>query len=118
MDRPLTDLPEPRTVGGIELVPFTWDRDDEVRRAHNAAFTEHHGSSERDPHTRRSLFPRQRGVRPDLSVLALQNGVLQGYVLSYVYEADTLATGQRRADLGQIGVLPDARGRGLATAVI
>jgi ribosomal protein S18 acetylase RimI-like enzyme len=106
------------TVPGVELVPFTPDRDDEVRRAHNAAFTEHHGSSERDPDTWRSLFTGQRAFRPDLSVLALQNGVLQGYVLSYVYEADTLATGQRRADLGQIGVLPDARGRGLATAVI
>jgi len=118
MERPLTDLPNVPTVPGVELVPFTPDRDDEVRRAHNAAFTEHHGSSERDPDTWRSLFTGQRAFRPDLSVLALQNGVLQGYVLSYVYEADTLATGHRRADLGQIGVLPDARGRGLATAVI
>ena len=118
MERPLTDLPNVPTVPGVELVPFTPDRDDEVRRAHNAAFTEHHGSSERDPDTWRSLFTGQRAFRPDLSVLALQDGVLQCYVLSYVYEADTLATGQRRADLGQIGVLPDARGRGLATAVI
>ena len=118
MERPLTDLPPVRAVPGIELVPFTPDRDDEVRRAHNAAFTEHHGSSERDPETWTALFTGQRAFRPDLSVLALEDGVVLGYVLAYVYEADTLATGERRVDLGQIGVLPSARGRGVASAVI
>lgn len=48
MQRPLTALPEPREVPGVELVPFSWDRDDEVRRAHDASFTEHHGSAEHD----------------------------------------------------------------------
>jgi mycothiol synthase len=118
MERTLTDLPALEPVPGIELVPFTADRDDEVRRAHNAAFTQHHGSSERDPATWQSLFTGQRAFRPDLSVLALEDGVVLGYLLAYVYEADTLATGQRRADFGQIGVLPQARGRGLASAVI
>ena len=118
MERPLTDLPEVTEVPGLEMVPFTPDRDDEVRRAHNASFTEHHGSSERDPATWRSLFTGQRAFRPDLSVLALEDGVVVGYALAYVYEADTLATGKRQLHLGQIGVLPRARGRGVATAVI
>ena len=59
-----------RRSPGVELVPFTWDRDDEVRRAHNAAFTRHHGSSERDPEAWQSLFTGQRSFRPDLSRLA------------------------------------------------
>src|SRR3954447_14642418 len=82
MSRPLTDLPPLPAVPGIELVPYTPDRDDEVRRAHNAASTEHHGSSERDPETWRSLFTGQRAFRSDLSVLALEDGVLLGYVLA------------------------------------
>jgi mycothiol synthase len=118
MERPLTELPPVRPVPGIELVPYTPDRDDEVRRAHNAAFTEHHGSSERDPGTWQALFTGQRAFRPDLSILALEDGVVLAYLLAYVYEADALATGERRADFGQIGVLPHARGRGLASAVI
>jgi mycothiol synthase len=118
MSRPLTDLPPLQAVPGIELVPYTPDRDDEVRRAHNAAFTEHHGSSERDPETWQALFTGQRAFRPDLSVLAIEDGVLLGYVLAYVFEADALALGERRSDLGQIGVLPQARGRGLASAMI
>jgi mycothiol synthase len=118
MQRPLADLPAVPDVEGAELVPFSWDRDDEVRRAHNAAFTEHHGSAERDEVTWRTWFTGQRGFRPDLSVLALADGAVVAYVLAYVFEADTAATGIRETDFGQIGVLPAARGRGLARAAI
>jgi ribosomal protein S18 acetylase RimI-like enzyme len=118
MQRPLTDLPEARFVPGIDVVPFAWDRDDEVRRAHNAAFTRHHGSSERDADAWGALFTGQRGFRPDLSRLAVEDGAVVGYVLSYVFEADTAARGTREVSLGQIGVLPSARGRGVASALI
>jgi mycothiol synthase len=118
MQRPLVDLPEPREVPGVELVPFDWDRDEEVRRAHNASFTEHHGSAERDADTWRAMFTGQRSFRPDLSVLAVEDGAVVGYVLAYVWEADTAATGVQETHFGQIGVLPHARGRGIASAVI
>jgi ribosomal protein S18 acetylase RimI-like enzyme len=118
MQRPLIDLPDVAPVAGVEVVPFTWDRDDEVRRAHNTAFTRHHGSSERDPDAWRSLFTGQRNFRPDLSRLAVEDGTVVGYVLAYVFEADTTARGTREVSLGQIGVLPPARGRGVASAVI
>jgi mycothiol synthase len=118
MQRPLTDLPEVPAVHGVDLVPFSWDRDDEVRRAHNAAFVEHHGSSERDETSWRTWFTGQRAFRPDLSVLAVADGAVVAYVLAYVHESDTAATGVRETHLGQIGVLPAARGRGLAKATI
>ncbi|MFD2090688.1 GNAT family N-acetyltransferase [Blastococcus deserti] len=118
MERPLTDLPELPAVDGVELVPFTWDRDDEVRQAHNAAFTQHHGSAERDATTWQTLFTGQRAFRPDLSVLAVADGAVVAYVLAYVFAADTAANGYEQVDLGQIGVLPSARGRGLAKATI
>jgi mycothiol synthase len=118
MQRPLTDLPKPRSVPGIDIVPFAWARDDEIRRAHNAAFARHHGSSERDPESWGALFTGQRGFRPDLSRLAVGDGAVVGYVLAYVYEADTAARGTREVVLGQIGVLPPARGRGVAGALI
>jgi mycothiol synthase len=118
MERPLTDLPEEPPSAGVEIVPFSWDRDDEVRRAHNAAFTRHHGSSERDPESWTALFTGQRSFRPDLSRLAVLDGAVAGYALAYVFEADTAARGSREVSLGQIGVLPPARGRGVASAVI
>jgi mycothiol synthase len=118
MQRPLTELPETRPLAGADIVPFTWDRDDEVRRAHNAAFVRHHGSSERDSEAWTSLFTGQRSFRPDLSRLAVEDGAVIGYVLAYVFEADTAARGAREVDLGQIGVLQPARGRGVATALV
>jgi mycothiol synthase len=118
MQRPLTDLPELRPVPGVDLVPFSWDRDDEIRRAHNAAFTEHHGSAERDADSWQAMFTGQRAFRPDLSVLAVEDGAVVGYVLAYVYDADSQATGVRETHLGQIGVVPSARGRGIAAAAI
>jgi ribosomal protein S18 acetylase RimI-like enzyme len=87
-------------------------------RAHNAAFTDHYGSSERDPGSWQLMFTGQRNFRPDLSVLAIEDGAVVGYVLAYVHEANTEATGERETYLGQIGVLPPVRGRGISTAVI
>jgi mycothiol synthase len=118
MERRLDELPVAPAVDGVQLVPFTWDRDDEVRRAHNASFTEHHGSAERDTTTWQTLFTGQRAFRPDLSVLALEDDAVVGYALGYVYEADSGARGYDEVHLGQIGVLPSARGRGLASALI
>lgn len=118
MSRPLTELPAPREVDGVELVAFDWARDEQVRHAHNAAFTEHYGSSERDRTSWRTMFTGQRAFRPDLSVLAVSGDDVLGYVLAYVHEADTAATGRVDAYYGQIGVVPAARGRGLSKAVI
>lgn len=118
MERSLHALPEVRPVDGVRLVPFDPARDDEVRRAHNAAFTEHHGSSERDPETWRRMYTGTRAFRPDLSVLAIEDDAVVGYVLASVFEADTAARGYREVHYGQIGVLPPARGRGLASAMI
>jgi mycothiol synthase len=118
MDRPLTELPPLRQVEGVDLVPFSWDRDDDVRLAHNAAFTEHYGSSERDRASWQVMFTGQPSFRPDLSVLAVSGGAVLAYALSYVSEATVAATGVRESYFGQIGVVPTARGRGLAKAVI
>ena len=118
MDVPLTDLPPLRRVDGVDLVPFGWDRDEDVRLAHNAAFTEHYGSSERDVASWQVMFTGRRTFRPDLSVLAVSDGAVLGYALSYVSEATAAATGVRESYFGQIGVVPAARGRGLSKAVI
>lgn len=118
MTRPMTGLPDPRTVDGVQLVPYEWARDEEVRRAHNASFVDHFGTAERDEYAWRTWFTGQRAFRPDVSRVALADGAVVGYALVYEHEADTLATGLREAYFGQIGVLPAARGRGIASAAI
>jgi mycothiol synthase len=118
MRRPLTELPPVRRVEGVELVPFDRDRDEEVRRAHNVSFVDHFGTAERDQYAWRTWFTGQKAFRPELSRMALADGAVVGYALVYEYDADTAATGVREAYLGQIGVLPAARGQGVASACI
>ena len=118
MHRPLTDLPAPRSVDGVALVPFDRARDSEVRHAHNRAFADHWGSSVRDEASWATMFTGAASFRPDLSVLAIDDDAVVGYVLAHVRESDTRATGRREAHYGQIGVLPEQRGRGLSKALI
>jgi mycothiol synthase len=118
MRRPLTDLPAVRTVEGIQLVPFDRDRDEEVRLAHNRAFVDHFGTAERDAFAWQTWFTGQKAFRPELSRLALADGAVVGYSLVYEHDADTAATGVREAYFGQIGVLPEGRGRGVASTCI
>ena len=118
MHRPMTGLPAPRTVAGVELAPYDWARDEEVRAAHNLSFVDHFGTAERDAYAWQTWFTGQRAFRPDVSRLALADGAVVGYALVYEHEADTAATGLREAYFGQIGVLPGARGRGIASAAI
>jgi len=118
MRRPLADLPPVRALTDVQLVPFDPDRDEEVRLAHNVAFVDHFGTAERDAYAWQTWFTGQKAFRPQLSRLALVDGAVVGYTLVYEYDADTEATGVREAYFGQIGVLPAARGRGVASACI
>jgi mycothiol synthase len=118
MRRPLGGLPPVRATEGVDLVPFDAERDEEVRRVHNAAFVDHFGTAERDAYAWQTWFTGQKAFRPELSRLALADGAVVGYTLVYEHDADTAATGIREAYFGQIGVLPGARGRGVASACI
>ncbi len=120
------DLPGPQPMPGIRLAPFDPDLDDEVRRAHNIAFRDHFGSTERTPEEWRQYFTGTRAFRPDLSLLALADGSgtgeghadVAGFLLGYIYDADVAAKGRREVLLGQLGTLPAYRGRGIGSALL
>jgi mycothiol synthase len=118
MRRPLTDLPPVPAPDGVTLRPYDWSRDDKIRQIHNTCFVDHAGVNERDRYSWETFFTGQRAFRPDLSRIAVGDGGILGYALVYEHEADTQATGVREAFLGQIGVLPAARGLGVARSVI
>lgn len=114
-------LPLVRPMGGVRIEPFDEGRDEEVRLAHNLAFRGHFGSTERDPEEWRRYFTGSRAFRPDLSLLAVQDddrAEISGYLLAYVYAADVAASGRREVYLGQLGTLPDFRGRGVGSGLM
>ena len=106
-------------VPGVELVPFTWDRDDEVRRAHNAAFTEHHGSAERDAADLAHLVHRSARASGRTSRCSPSRTAPSSVTSSPTSSRPTPpppACG--RPTSGRSASLPAARGRGLAKATI
>jgi mycothiol synthase len=102
----------------LRLLPFDPAYDDATRRAHNVAFADHYGSSQRDETEWRQWFTGQRAFLPECSFLVLDGDQIAAYLLAYFWAADAEATGVREGYIGQIGSLPPWRGRGLASALI
>jgi ribosomal protein S18 acetylase RimI-like enzyme len=94
------------------LQRFRPELDDAVRSAHVAAFTTHWGSSPVSDHTWRVFVTGSRTFRPEFSsVAATIDGTVDGYALAYQYEPGEIW-------IGQLGVLPALRRRGLATSLL
>ena len=113
------DLPPARVPAGIGIVPYRADLDEPMRVAKNEAFREHWDVTPSTPEAWRSLFTGAE-FRPALSPLAVSAGTGQivGLIVTHESEAETAATGRPDAHLNNVGTLPQARGRGVATALI
>lgn len=119
LEHPDPPLPPVLPPAGVRIGSYVQERDDDVRCAHNVAFDGHFGSTERDIEEWRGYFTGSRSFRPELSLLAEGRGAeIAGYLLAYVYEADVVARGRREVYVGQIGTLPDYRGRGVGSALM
>ena len=118
MVRDLDQLPPAAALPpGLSLVQFDRGYDEAVRVAHNAAFSEHWGSRDRDPVEWQQWFTGARSFRPAVSFLVLAGSEVVAYLLSYFYEADAVATGVRDAWIGQVGTARRWRGNGLASGL-
>jgi mycothiol synthase len=107
-------LPEvPPTPPGLTRSPYSADRDEAVRQAHREAFADHWGAIPPDERSWSRSYTGMRAFQPDVSWLVLHDDEVAAYLLTYFWEADTAATGVREAFLGQLGVRPAWRRRGL-----
>jgi mycothiol synthase len=115
MTRALADgLPEvASTPAGLTLTRYTADRDEAVRRAHSEAFADNWGATPPDERRWSHSYTGMRAFRHDLSRVVLAGDELVAYLLAYFWEADAAATGVREAYVGQLGVRPPWRKRGL-----
>lgn len=107
--------PAPATVEAMSLPPPR----EELRLAHQEAFAEHWGSVPPSPERWAQWYTGSPAFRSGLSFVSRdRGGRLLGYALGYEWVADTAATGVREAWLGQLGVLPAARGAGVGSALL
>jgi mycothiol synthase len=117
------DLPR---AGGPAVVPddvtlHTWvgADPDELREAHNRAFTGHRGWSPWDADMWHRLITTSRHHRPELSLyLRGESGAVAAYVHVQEYDAAEQATGIREVYVSKVGTLPEHRGRGLAGTLL
>ena len=115
--RPLEKALEVPLAPGVEIRLWDRARDEEIRGVRNAAFADHWGSTPTSPeHWQHWLAGAT--VRLDLSRMAVLDGRVVGYSLNEHYPDDEELTGRRDGWIANLGVLREARGRGIASSLI
>jgi mycothiol synthase len=117
--RPLTDLPSPVEIDGIDIRRWPDDRDEECRQVKNAAFADHWGSTPTPPDSWESHV-RGYGARPDLSFVAVERASdrIVAVCLNHRYESDDELIGRSDGWVDTVGTVAEWRGKGLASALI
>ncbi|WP_158277131.1 GNAT family N-acetyltransferase [Serinibacter arcticus] len=119
MDRdlaaPVQDVPVP---DGVAIVAYSADRAEDARVARNDSFRDHWGSQPSQPE-RWQQFVGGTYFRPDLSQLAVDGeGRILGFALCTVTPEDFEVQGYTSSYIGVLGVVREARGRGIAPAIL
>lgn len=119
MRRPLNEpIPAAGLAEGLRFETWREELDNELRLAHNEAFSDHWGSEPLTAEVWHSQFVGSPNFRSDLTVCVLDGRQISGYCLSYHAPHEAEVTGHADGWLGQIGVRRPWRKRGVATAII
>jgi mycothiol synthase len=111
MEAPIPDVPH--APPGLTVTPYAAERDEAVRHAHREAFADDWGATPPDKQEWSHWYVPATTFRPEVSWLVLDGEEVVGYLLTHFWEADAAATGVREAYVGQLGVRPAWRRRGL-----
>ena len=120
-DGPQPGRPAPRvppTPPGLTLAQYATDRDEAVRQAHREAFADTWGATPPDEQSWSRSYTGSYTFRPEVSWLVLDGDEVAGYLLTFFWEADAAASGVREAFVGQLGVRPGWRRRGLGALLL
>ena len=117
MLRPLEDLPPFEEPDGVRIVLWDDSRREDARRAKNAAFADHWGSTPTTADTWTQWLD-GHGPRLDLSMMALAGDEVVGVSLNEHYPDDEELLGRRDGWIQSLSVRREWRGRGVASALI
>lgn len=113
--REIAAVPAPRDA---VVIPYTPDRADDARLARNDSFRDHWGSQPTQPE-RWAHFVGGEMFRADLSRIAVDaDGRILGFALCNANPEDWEVQGFTSCYVGVLGVVRDARGRGIAPALL
>jgi mycothiol synthase len=116
--RPLDDLPAPVVPEGIRIEPWP-ETDEETLAVRNATFADHWGSTVIPAEVWDEVV-RGHGGRPETSFVAVDDatGRIVAICLNQAYPEDEAVTGRKDGIIATLGTLREARGRGVASALI
>ncbi|WP_432562218.1 GNAT family N-acetyltransferase [Kineococcus sp. SYSU DK003] len=89
-----------------------------LREVHNEVFADHWGSQPLTASDWSRFVVGNPEFRPDWSFLVVHGADVAGYANVYAHESDWPGLGFPQADLGNLGVRREHRGRGLARALL
>ncbi|WP_053203916.1 GNAT family N-acetyltransferase [Jiangella muralis] len=115
------DLPAGDVPGGLRIEPYSKERDDDIRVAHNESFArDHWGSSPIDAEAWALDVVGGEKFRPDWSFVAVEEGTgrVAGYLMSGAYDQDWEPQGFTEGWTDLVSVRREWRGRGLAGALL
>lgn len=117
MLKPLDGVSPVDPIEGVDIIPYSRDRDTDALEAINLAFADHWGST---PTDLQSFTHRLngRGTALDTSLLAIADGKVVGVALNAHYPEDEELLGRRDGWVETLGVLREWRKRGVATALL
>lgn len=110
-------LAAPAPPDGITIRRWDDRWSEPTRHAHIEAFADHWGSDPPDEEAWRHHFVGPN-FRADLSLVALGDDEVVGYLLADVWEQDWDVKGYREAWIGTLGTRRPWRGRGVASALV
>jgi mycothiol synthase len=116
MEAPIPEVPQ--APPGLTVTRYAAERDEAVRQAHREAFADDWGATPPDAQEWLRWYIPATTFRPELSWLVLDGDEVVGYLLTHFWEADAAATGVREAYVGQLGVRPAWRRRGLGRLLL
>lgn len=112
---PVVPVPPPH---GVRIVAYTPDRAEDARLARNDSFRDHWGSQPTEPE-RWGQFVEGALFRADLSRIAIDpSGRILGFALCVSNPADFPLQGYSSGYVGVLGAVREARGRGIAPALL
>ncbi|WP_116948120.1 GNAT family N-acetyltransferase [Jiangella endophytica] len=115
------ELPAGTVPEGLRIEPYSKDRDEDTRVAHNESFArDHWGSSPIDAEAWALNVVGGEKFRPDWSFTAVDEatGRVAGYLMSGAYDQDWEPQGYTEGWTDLVSVRREHRGRGLAGALL
>lgn len=117
------DLTEPIVSGtpadGYLTRPYRSEDEPAVLNVRNSSFADHWGSTAMDPERWTAAFEESTAFRPQHSRVALgPDGTVVAFVLVQEFVGNTKTHGYSTGHLALVGTLREARGRGLASALV